>query len=193
VLFYEGDIWMTILLVSGQMAMTQSLPDLASPANCWIWQLRWGLAHRVKARLFKRARYCWAASDLWLLPGFQEAARHALGRSLQEVETRLAEIETPIHYTGRARIAAGPFAFKDTTLLIAFCEADGMITAICQWPEPAGCNGSRAPIFVGLADFPDAHPEHDPQARFTYTKLPSSSCAVRRDPGVCIPYIYPSS
>jgi len=202
VLFYEGDPPDEIsLLSSGQMSISRGAQPgiMAGPGQILdMGASLAGLPHGAKATAVQACEIVsWSASDLWRLPGFEEAARRALGRSLKQVETCLAEISAPIHYTAGARVAAGPFAFNDTTLLIAFCDAErDVITALL----PDGLNllaapkQSRVPVFVGLAEFPDAHPEHDPRARFAYTETTCFvpvRCGIT--PGVFIPYIYPSA
>lgn len=204
VLFYEGDPPTALIQVlSGQIALTWAgqprglaLPgSLLDPAA-----VLGGLPHTVKATVTQPGEVMrWPLADLAAAPDFADRARRYLGEQLRDVQARLAEVTAPIHYTGAygAEVIPGPFLFKDVELLIAFCEAD--LSAVESLLPPGLAllrlpGRTRAPLFIGLARFPDAHPEANPEARFAYTET-TIFIPVWYDntPGVFIPYIYPST
>lgn len=202
VLCYEGDpAAMLTLLLEGQVNLSWGgcprgicLPgSLLDPAAALG-----DLPHTVKAVASTACHVIeWPLDALRGAPAFHEFARRHLADCLRESQSRLSATTAPIHYSGRAEACPGPYLFPDAGVTFAFCEADA-VPIRATLPEglsllkPPG--GNRTPVLLGVADFPNAHPEFDPSARFSYTEttvfVPVLYGAT---PGVFIPYIYPSS
>ncbi|MBN1428849.1 MAG: acetoacetate decarboxylase family protein [Anaerolineae bacterium] len=201
-LFYEGDPPATLsLLLEGQVDLSWGgsprgfcLPgSLLDPAA-----VLGDLPHTVKAVASTTCHLLeWQLDGLWGLPAFQEFARRHLADCLREAQSRLSAVAAPIHYTGCAEIQPGPYLFPEAAVTFVFCDAardfieatlpEGV--SLLKWP-----GGERAPILLGIADFPNAHPESAPSARFSYTETTVFVPArLGTTPGVFIPYIYPSA
>jgi CRP-like cAMP-binding protein len=202
VLLYEGDPSVTLfLLVEGEIHLTrnqqgrevlypQQIIDEASILS--------GQPHRMRAVAAGSCRLLtWIMDDLLEDHRFRDAARLQLGRSLVAAQTRLADVNTPIHYTSGAAISPGPFIFENASIIFAFCEADSD-PILATLPDGLSLlrlpGRSRAPVFITFADFPNSYPEQDESARFGYTEtsvfIPVRCGSV---PGVHIPYLYPSA
>lgn len=139
----------------------------------------------------------WPASALDF-PPFAAAARRYLSGALLQTRERLSVLEAPIHYAGdSADLLPGPFAFDDVTLIMAFCDA-GRDTLDQPLPDGItrfrGPGGGRGGVLLALADFPQAYPDHAPEARFSYTET-TCFIPVRRGwrLGLYPAYIYPSA
>lgn len=206
VLFYEGAPADTLyLLAAGRCALSygrEPRGDAGPGALLDPAATLGGLPHRVKATAAEACEVlCWPAAALWESAPFRAAARRYLADALQRAQARLDEVAAPVHYAvgalTSAEVAPGPFQFEDVTLIFAFCDADLDAVRACL---PEGVSLLRRPVFKGglallaFADFPNAHPEHDPAARFAYTEttcfLPVRS---GRGFGLYVPYIYPSA
>ncbi|MBN1681075.1 MAG: acetoacetate decarboxylase family protein [Anaerolineae bacterium] len=140
----------------------------------------------------------WPLDLLRNYAGFSTAAQRFLAGELRTIQTRLAQLETPIHYqeTG-AILQPGPFMFEDVAMIITFCEAN--LDSLRQLLPPGvrlfyRPGRQRGPLFLAFAEFPHAYPEHTPGARFAYTE---TTCFVpvrhRRQVGLFVPHIYPST
>ncbi len=201
-LFYEGDPVLKLgLLLEGRIDLSWGgcprgicLPDaLLDPAAALG-----DLPHTVRATAVIVCQLLeWQIDQLKDDPAFQAAARRYLAGCLRESQSRLAEVSTPIHYIDHVEIQPGPYLFLNASVTFAFCEAD---REPIEATLPEGLSllrlpgGDRAPVLLGVADFPNAHPESDPSAQFSYTET-TVFVPVRfgATPGVFIPYIYPSS
>jgi len=202
-LFYQGDPAARLgLLIEGHVGLTAfGRPHgFASPGDILdAAAVFGGLPHTVTAQAQTDCLvWWWPAADFEADPALRAAARAWMGRALQTAETRLAELDAPLHLSSPgAVVTPGPFRFDGATLLLAFCEADPdpLIAALPPDVSLLRLPGStRAPLLVGLADFPAAYPEADPAARFAYTET-AFFIPVRlgATPGVFIPWIYPSA
>lgn len=203
VLFYEGDRPTHLyILLDGQCAQTfgdESRGDVPINTPLDTIAALGGLSHTVKITVTRPSRLlCWPLEILWALPEFSMVARHYLATTLQATQSRLNEVTAPIHYTPQsANLLPGPFKFDNTTLVLAFCEADQdsvkayLPDGLSLLKRPAK---PRAPILLGLAKFPRAYYEHSPAKTFAYTET-TYFIPVRRRTGwgLYIPYIYPSS
>jgi CRP-like cAMP-binding protein len=201
-LFYEGDPPAVLaLLLEGQVDLSWggSPRGLCLPGSLLDPAAALGdLPHTVKAVASTACRLIeWQLDWLRELPDFQRFARRHLADFLRESQTRLSAAAAPIHYVGRAEVRSGPYLFLDAGVTFVFCQADrGPI----EETLPAGLSllklpgGNRVPVLLGVADFPNAHPEADPSARFSYTET-TLFVPVRlgATPGIFTPYIYPSS
>jgi hypothetical protein len=202
VLFYQGDAASAILiLLAGEVSITPAgqPPRTLRPAEVIdpVAALG-GLPHTGKAVILSPATLAHISLDALAIPEFAAAARLFLADLLHQREARLGDIDAPLDLYGpRAEAAPGPFRFDDVSLLIFFCEADRATAQASLPPGLAGlglAGSGRTPVFFGLAHFPNAYPEADPNARFAYTEttlfLPVNGPA---GPGVFIPYISPSA
>ena len=203
VLCYQGDTPRDLcLLTAGECALERhGNPGGTLAAPAWLDPVAvlGGLPHGHTIRATSDGEcLCWPLDILWALDEFARAARRFLATTLQRTQDRLAALEAPIHYTAPgAQVQPGPFMFEHTTLLLAFCDAD--FDAV-RAQLPAGLSLLRRPgrqrdsLILALADFPNAYPEHAPEARFSYTE---TTCFVPvrygRRVGLFVPYIYPSA
>lgn len=204
VLFYEGDLADRIyVLVDGDYTATRA--GQPQRGQAWTGDLidpvapLGGLPHSFK---FQAQSDCtlliWPVETLWLSPEFSAAARRTLAILLTAAQSRLGELEAPVHYAGAtAQPVPGPFMFDNVTMIFAFCDADlDGIRALL--PEGLSLfqrlGRRRDALLLALAKFPDAYSEHDPGARFGYTEttvfVPVHH---RRSIGLFVPYIYPSA
>ncbi|MBN1311926.1 MAG: acetoacetate decarboxylase family protein [Anaerolineae bacterium] len=201
-LFYEGDPPTVLaLLLEGQVDLSWAgsprgicLPgSLLDPAA-----VLGDLPHTVKAVASTACRLIeWSLDALKESPVFQEFTRRHLAGCLREAQSRLSAVAAPIHYAGQAEAQPGPYLFPNAGVTFAFCRA---AREPVEEALPEGLSllnlpgGERAPVLLGLAEFPAAHPESDPAASFSYTEttvfVPVRFAAT---PGIFIPYIYPSS
>ncbi|MCZ7543086.1 MAG: acetoacetate decarboxylase family protein [Anaerolineae bacterium] len=204
VLFYEGAPADSLfLLTAGRCALSfgREPRGVAGPGDLLdpVATLG-GLPHRVKATATEAgAALCWPVDALWQSEAFAAAARRYLADALLSSQTRLDALAAPIHYRpgAPAEVTPGPFLFEDVTLIFAFCEADLDVVRACL---PDGLSLLRRPVFKGgpvilaVADFPNAHPEADPAARFGYTETTYFVPArFGRHFGLFVPHIYPST
>lgn len=203
VLFYEGDTPTHLyILLDGEC--TQSFGETSyvnAPQNIPLDPVSTlgGLPHAIKITVTQSCQLlCWSLETLWASSEFNRAARHYLATALNTTQSRLNEVAAPIHYhPNSAALMSGPFIFDDTTLILAFCEADQDQVKACL---PDGLSllqrpaKSQAPIMIGMAKFPQAFYEHSPEKTFTYTET-TYFIPVRRRIGwgLYIPHIYPSS
>jgi CRP-like cAMP-binding protein len=203
VLFYAGDTPKNLyILLDGQCAQTfgddfrgNTLPNIPLDPIATLG----GLPHTVKITVKNTSRLlCFPLDTLWASAEFSTAARQHLATALQNTQSRLNEVTAPIHYAPQsADLMPGPFLFDNTTLFLAFCDADQNVVqailpdglSLLQRPAKA-----RAPILLGLAKFPHAYYEHAPEKTFAYTET-TYFIPVRRRTGwgLYIPHIYPSS
>lgn len=201
-LFQEGDIPAGLWLLRGGRLMLSRDVQPEGPAQPdtlldMIASLG-GLPHTRRAiALSDCALLHWPASALDS-PPFAAAARRYLSGALLQTGERLAALEAPVHYAGDdAGLPPGPFAFDDVTLVMAFCDAE---RDALDLPLPDGIarfrgpGGGRGGVLLALADFPQAYPDHTPQARFAYTET-TCFIPVRRGwrLGLYPAYIYPSA
>lgn len=203
VLFYEGDAPDRLYrLDQGRCSLSyggEARGEITAPSLVDPTATLGGLPHSVKVTASEPCLLsAWSMDILITRPDFNQAARRYLAEQAQLARTRLNEIAAPIHYQPNlARLIPGPFIFEETTLLIAFCEAD---RAAVEATLPPGLSllqrpgRSQAPVFIGLAKFPKAHYEHSPHQRFAYAET-TYFIPVREGThwGMFIPYIYPSS
>lgn len=204
VLFYEGDPADTLyVLAEGDGVSTSGGAPVAGPA--WAGRLvdplasLGGLPHRVK---FEAQSECtlwsWPVERLWQSPALSAAARRVLAAALHTAQSRLDELEAPVHYAGEtAQLVPGPFMFENVTMIFAFCEGDldGVRALLPEGLSLVHRPGRRHDaLLLALAKFPDAYPESDPGARFGYTETTVFVPArYRRGIGFFVPYIYPST
>ncbi len=204
VLFYEGDPADTLYaLAAGEGRATSGGSPVPGPA--WAGDLidplasLGGLPHRVKFEAVSECTlWVWPVAELWASPTVSAAARRELALALGAVQTRLDELEAPIHFAGEtAQLVPGPFMFEQVTLIFAFCEGDldGVRARL-----PGGLSLARRPgrkydgVLLALAKFPHAYPEADPGARFGYTETTVFvPVRYRHGVGLFVPYIYPST
>lgn len=202
VLWYEGDPAVTLtLLFEGQVSLSWggSPRGVCLPGSLLDPAASLGDApHTVKAAASTACHVIeWPLDRLRDVPAFGEFARRYLAVCLRQSQSRLSALAVPIHYIGRAEIRPGPYLFPDASVTFAFCRA-ARVPIEAALPEGLSLldlpGGEQAPVLVGVADFPDAHPESEPSARFSYTET-TVFVPVRygATPGVFIPYIYPSS
>jgi len=204
VLFYEGDPAETLYaLAAGEGRSTGG--GSAAPGPAWAEGLLdplaslGGLPHRVKFEAVSDCTlWAWPVADLWQSPALSAAARRVLASALGTVQTRLDELEAPVHFAGEtAQLVPGPFMFENVTLIFAFCEGDldGVRARLREGLSLVRRPGrKRDALLLALARFPDAYPEADPGARFGYTET-TVFVPVRygRGVGLFVPYIYPST
>ena len=202
-LFTENDSSPVLfLLLSGQCMLSQNaVPIGAARPDDWLDLIPTlgGLPHTIRAIAMSDCDLLsWPLTDLWQPPFFAVAARRYLAKTLLQTQTRLKELVAPIPYLGdSAQLSPGPFVFKNATLVIALCEAN--LDAVRD-SLPAGLTlfrpawRTRETLFLAMADFPVAYPDHTPAARFAYTE---TTCFVPvrcgRKLGLFVPYIYSST
>jgi len=174
VLFYEGEPADRVyVLVMGRCALTwggqergiATVGDLLDPAASLG-----GIPHRSKATALAACELLyWDAVVLWESATFGAAARRFLAMAWQAAQTRRDELAAPIRYRpATAEAMPGPFRFDTVNMIFAFCESptmpllpDGL--RVLQRPlRPT------TPFLIALADFPNAYPESQPDARFAY-------------------------
>ncbi|MBI5959745.1 MAG: acetoacetate decarboxylase family protein [Chloroflexi bacterium] len=201
VLFYEGDPADKLyLLVEGKCLVSHAgkaqawTPPLIDPAATLG-----GLPHWIKLEAQTDSTFlCWSIQQLWQQPEFSAAARRWLAVSLHSTQTRLDELEAPVHYAGStAQPVPGPFMFDNVTLIFAFCDAD-LDPLRALLPEGLSLfrrtGRKRDSLLLALAKFPDSYPRHDPAARFGYTETTVFiPVRYRHSIGLFVPYIYPSA
>ncbi len=204
ILFYEGDPADRLyVLVDGQCTATHAGQPMYGAA--WTSSpldpvaVLGGLPHSFKLVAQSNCTLLgWPVETLWQSPEFDAAARRALASLLSVAQSRLEELETPVHYAGTtAQPVPGPFMFDNVTMIFAFCDADlDAVRALL----PQGLNLFRRPghrrdaLLLALAKFPNAYPECDPGARFGYTETTVFVPVRHRGSvGLYVPYIYPSA
>lgn len=201
-LFYEGDPPVKlILLLEGQIDLSWGggphgvclSGELLDPAAALG-----GLPCTVRAVASTMCRVAeWRLDGLRDQPAFWDFARRYLADRLRESRSRLSAVAAPLHYTECAQVRPGPYLFPNASVTFAFCQA---AREPIEEALPKGLSllrlpvGNQAPVLLGMADFPNAHPESVPLARFSYTET-AVFVPVRfgATPGVFVPYIYPSS
>jgi hypothetical protein len=201
-LFEEGEVpgklW---LLLSGRCMLSQDAEPRYEARRHEVLDVvaaLGGIPHTIRAIATGDCEFlCWDVDDLWANPVFSVVARHYLASHLQRTQVRLDELEMPVHYREVAQLTPGPFMFRDTTLLIAFCEAD-----LDSWREllPEGltlfrrAGRKRDSLFLATAFFRHAYPADDPDGSFRYSE---TTCFVPvregRNFGLFPAYIYPST
>lgn len=201
-LFQEGDIPAGLWLLRGGRLMLSRDAQPEGPAQPGtvldVIVSLGGLPHTRRAiALSDCALLHWPASALDF-PPFAAAARRYLSGALLQTGERLAALEAPVHYASDgADLSPGPFVFDDVTLVMAFCDA-GRDALDLPLPDGIarfrGPGGGRGGVLLALADFPQAYPDHTPQARFAYTET-TCFIPVRRGwrLGLYPAYIYPST
>lgn len=204
VLCYEGDPAATLYaLVNGTCQITrtgeaQREPD-SRPILIDPLATLGGLPHSLKLEATTACELLsWPFESLWQSAEFATAARRYLAETARSAETRLNELEQPVHYApDTAHLTPGPFMFEDVTLIFAFCDAD-LDPIRAQLPD--GLSLFRRPgrkrdsLMIALAHFPTAYSEHDPAARFGYTETTIFvPVRYRHSIGLFVPYIYPSA
>ncbi len=203
VLFYEGDpADALIVLDAGRAVMhknSEPCGEIGPGALLDPVATLGGLRHSVKITLLEDS-VCqhWSLENVWKNDVFAAAARRYLAAEVQRMQTRLDEVDAPVHYANpRGELVPGPFLFDDVTLIFAFCDAEpGTMQALL----PPGLRLLHRPIrrrdsiLLALARFPKSYPESDPAARFGYTE---TTCFIPvrlgRGLGLYVPYIYPSA
>ncbi len=203
-LFYEGARADTLyLLAAGRCALSygrEARGDIHSGALIDPIATLGGLPHSVKTTAVEECEVlCWSVEALWQSGPFADAARRYLATALQETQARLRHVTAPIHFADAASAALvpGPFLFEGVTLIFAFCEVDldavraGLPEGLSLLRRPGFKSG---PVILAIADFPNAHPEADPPARFAYTETTYFvPVHFGRHFGLFVPYIYPST
>lgn len=202
-LFYEDDPAPELFLhYSGKCVLSQHAEpigearryDLLDPAATLG-----GLPHQVRATAVSDCKFLrWSVADLWQTPALVDMMRRYLAQSSIEAQMRRDQLAAPVHYRGdSAQLYTGPFVFKNSTMIIALCDADldpvrnllpdGLTLFRPKWRK-------RDSLFIALADFPHAYPDHTPDARFRYTET-TFFVPVRYKGrlGLYVPYIYPST
>jgi CRP-like cAMP-binding protein len=157
-----------------------------------------GLPHTIRAVAVSTCEFLyWQSKDLLEHPEFSAAARKYLATALNHVTERLDQLESPVNYATGTHLNTGPFVFKNTTLILAFCEAnlEGFRSAL-----PEGLTLFRPAwrkhdaVLLALAKFPSVYPEHSPNAHFTYSE---TTCFVpvrhHGRVGLLPQFIYPST
>lgn len=202
VLIYEGNAPETLfLLIEGEIHLTRHQRGrevLYAPAIVDEASILSDQPHKSRAVAASACRLLeWSAQTLLEDTSFRDAARLQLGRSLVAAQSRLADLNAPIHYAVGRGVNTGPFIFENASIVFAFCEADPQ-PILDTLPDGLSLlqipGRTRAPIFITFADFPTAYPEHDMTAQFGYTET-SIFVPVRfgATPGVYLPYLYPSA
>lgn len=201
-LFAEGDSTQTLYMhLSGKLMLSRDAKPIgeARSGDLLDWTAALGsLPHTIRAiALTDCTLFCWSFADLLNISEFEAAARRELAFRLMETQTRLHALEAPIHMTGDAQLLPGPFVFNNTTLILAFCDAD-LDAARVRLPEGLSLLRlawrKRDALFLAMAVFRDAHPEHHPDARFSYTETTyfvPVRCGARL--GLYPAWIYPST
>lgn len=203
-LFIEGEIADKLYVhLSGGCILSQNAVPIAEAKRGQVLDLipvLGGLPHEIRAITRTECLFlCWNVADLLQLATFTTALRRFLAENLRRTSQRLTELETPINYADlpRAGLSNGPFVFDNTTLVMAFCDADldfvrpllpeGVSLFRPVWRKRDG-------VMLAMAHFRDAHPDHRPGAIFSYTE---TTCflpvRVGRKFGLYPQFIYPST
>ncbi len=133
--------------------------------------------------------YRWRLADLRQQDAFNEQSRRYLASQLHQSQTRLAELQAPIHHAEpRAQLVPGPFSFPNSTIVFTFCDAE------LELDLPPGVRRTGSTLLLALADFPDARYANHPDWRFGYRETTFFvPVRVGRILGLFVPYIYPSA
>lgn len=201
-LFREGEVASRLSIVlTGQCMLSKALQPLGTATPYSLLDnvsVLGGLAHTMTAIATSACEVIsWPLNVLWESAPFAQAARRYLAAALQASQTRLAELETPVHYGAHAALLPGPFLFDKVTMLIALCDADQLMMAGLLPPQlkllrrPGRGRGS---IFLAFANFPSAYPEARTDHTFAYDE---TTCFIPvrygRSIGLYVPFIYSSS
>jgi CRP-like cAMP-binding protein len=202
-LFVEGDPSDTlILLEQGTCMLSQNAEPLGeAPPEALLDPVAalGGLPHTIRATAITNCKCLrWSVMELLQRPDFVATTRRYLAATLLQVQSRRQELTAPVHYRNeQAQLPAGPFVFKNMTMLIALCDAnldsvrerlpDGLSLFRPTWRK-------RDSLFIAMADFPLAYPDHTPSARFKYTETTIfAPVRYKGKLGLFVPYIYPST
>lgn len=131
----------------------------------------------------------WKLPELRQQESFNAAARQILANSLQQAQTRLAELQAPIHHIEPgAQLEPGPFSFPNSTIIFTFCDAN------VEFDLPPGVSRTGNTLLLAFADFPDARYANHPDWRFGYRETTFFvPVRVGRILGLYVPFIYPSA
>ncbi|MDQ7028162.1 MAG: acetoacetate decarboxylase family protein [Anaerolineae bacterium] len=150
-----------------------------------------GLAHTQRAITLTDCEFLrWQIDDLWRDATFSKIARQYLVTHLQQSQSRLDQLQAPVHYRpDTAQVQAGPYVFPNSTIIFVFCTAPKM-----DFPLPQGVSRIGNRLLIGIADFQNAYYHHNPDARFSYTETTFFvPVRVGLSLGLYVPYIYPSA
>ena len=140
----------------------------------------------------------WDVTKLLQIATFPVAVQRYLAQHLLVTQSRLSELEAPTHYyDDSAQPFTGPFAFPNTTMVIALCDAnldflrprlpDDLSIFRVGWRK-------HDSVFLALAEFRGAHPDSQPEAAFSYTETTLFvPVRYKRQLGFFPAYIYPST
>lgn len=202
-LFYAGDPPRELMaLLRGEVALGigRATPVIAR-AGTLLDEVAvlGGLPHHMNATANEDGEcLVWQLEDLWRSPDFTQAVRRYLAEGLARAQTRLNELEAPVHYRApSAQLNPGPFRFDEVLLIFAFCEADHEALVALLPPQlrlfqrPGRQKGA---VLLALADFPNSYPEGNPAARFFYNETTVFvPVRYKSEWGLYVPYIYPSA
>ncbi len=140
----------------------------------------------------------WDVTKLLQIATFQSAVQQYLAQQLLNVQTHLTELSSPAHYDDDStQPFTGPFAFPNTTMVIALCEAN---LDFLRPHLPHDLSIFRVgwrkhdSVFLALAAFQGVHPDVRPEATFSYTETTVFvPVRYKRQLGFFPAYIYPST
>jgi acetoacetate decarboxylase len=194
-LFQEGDTpQYAYVRVMGRCMLSRHAEPLGEAPDSDIldeWAVLGGLPHTQRAITITDCEFMrWNINDLWHDEVFSKIARQYLAHHLTQAQTKLAQLQAPVHYQPySAQVQAGPFVFPQSTIVFAFCHAPKMKLTLLQGVSQVGSG-----LLIGIANFQNAYYHHNPDARFSYTETTVFvPVRVGMSLGLYVPYIYPST
>ncbi|MCA9913078.1 MAG: acetoacetate decarboxylase family protein [Anaerolineae bacterium] len=190
-LFQEGQqAEYAYTLISGTCLLSQKMiPSGTAKANDLLDELAilGDIPHTQRAITSTECTFLrWRLAELRQQEAFNEAARQILAHRLQQSETRLNELQAPIHHIEPgAQLEPGPFSFPNSTIIFTFCDAK------LELDLPQGVSRTGNTMLIAFADFPHSHYANQPDWRFGYRETTFFvPVRVGRILGLYVPYIY---
>ncbi len=181
------------VLVSGTCTLSQKMTPLGAAKATTLLDsvaVLGDIPHTQRAITSTECTFLrWKLPELRQQEGFNTAARQILASRLQQAQTRLTELQAPIHHIEPgAQLEPGPFSFPNSTIIFAFCDAK------LELDLPPGVSRTGNTLLLAFADFPNSHYANQPDWRFGYRETTFFvPVRVGRILGLYVPYIYPSA